>query len=132
MTEQEESDRDGNAGSAEEGAVGGVTTEEHWLVVRWRDLYLRVMKPSKGPGRAGIAPNRRGPSFFCLRRPKTTQVLAAAHHLPGADNVYRISSGHPRPLTGRPIEGAAPSSGGNITPGNNTATARQTIPTHWI
>ena len=82
------------------------------VVVRWKDRYLRVMKPSKGPGRAGIAPNRRGPSFFCLRRLETTQVLAAAHHLPGADNVYRISSGHPCPLTGRPIEGAAPSSGG--------------------
>ena len=50
------------------GSGSSVTTDQSDGVVRWKDLYLRVMKPSKGPGRAGIAPNRRGPSFFCLRR----------------------------------------------------------------
>ena len=82
------------------------------VVVRWKDRYLRVMKPSKGPGRAGIAPNRRWPSFFVSGAVVVgpPRAVAAGDHLPGADNVYRISSGHPRPL--RPIEGAAPSSGG--------------------
>ena len=90
-------------------------------MVRWKDLYLRVMKPSKGPGRAGIAPNRRGPSFFCLRRLETTQVLAAVITC----LVLTMSTGSalvtPAPSPADQLRGPPPLPGGNITPGNNTA-----------
>ena len=107
---------------AVEAAVSRVTAEKHWLVVRWRDLYLRVMKPSKGPGGAGIAPNRRGPSFFCLRRverpPRWWRQLITCLVLTMSTGSVLVT---PAPSPADQLRGGRPPlPGGNITPGNNT------------